>query len=296
MSSSPGSTVLLGAGFPSGLVGSDRGAARAYLQAIESAGFGYLSVSDHVVGADRASHPGWPGPFDLSRSSTEPAVLLGYLSALTGLELTSGIVVLPTRPAALVAKQAAEIDRLTGGRFRLGVGLGWSPVDFEAMGADMATRGDRFEEQIDVMRRLWTEPVVTFSGRFHTLDGAGINPRPVQQPIPIAIATTDAPRALARVGRIGDGWIPAIPVGGELDAAKAIVDQAARDAGRDPSRIELEGSVAVRPTEPDAMLTELDAWTASGARRVLLSTTGLAGDLDAHIAALTEAAAAVRGR
>ena len=187
--------VLLGAGVPHALIGPDRGAARAYLDALEAAGYGYLSVSDHVVGADRASHPEWSGPYDLGRRSAEPAVLLGYLSALTGLELASGVVVLPTRPAALVAKQAAEIDRLTDGRFTLGVGLGWSPVDFEATGADMTTRGARFEEQIEVMRRLWTEPVVTFAGRFHTITGAGINPRPVQQPIPVSIATTDSPRA-----------------------------------------------------------------------------------------------------
>lgn len=284
--------VLLGAGFPHALIGSDRGAARAYLDALEASGYGYLSVSDHVVGADRASHPEWSGPYDLGRRSAEPAVLLGYLSALTGLELASGVVVLPTQPAALVAKQAAEIDRLTDGRFTLGVGLGWSPVDFEAMGADMTTRGARFEEQIEVMRRLWTEPMVTFAGRFHTITGAGINPRPVQQPIPVSIATTDSPRA----GRIGDGWIPAISVGPELDAARAIVDQAARDAGRDPASVRLEGSVAVRPEALDAMVTELDAWRAAGARRVLLSTAELAGDLDAHIAALTGAARAIRGR
>jgi probable F420-dependent oxidoreductase len=295
--------VQLGAGFPRELVGSDRGAARAYLDAIAAAGVGYLSVSDHVIGADRASHPGWPGPYDLERPSTEPAVLLGYLSALTDLDLVSGIVVLPTRPAALVAKQAAEIDQLTDGRFTLGVGLGWSPVDFEAMGSDMHTRGARFEEQIEVMRRLWTEPVVTFAGRFHTITGAGINPLPIQRPIPVCIATTDAAPALRRVGRIGDGWIPAIPVGPALDAAKAIVDRAARDAGRDPAGIRLEGSVTVRPETPEAMLTELDhmlteldAWRAAGARRVLLSTAEPGGDLDAQIAAITRAARAVRDR
>ncbi len=294
--SDPTAAVQLGAGFPRELVGSDRGAARAYLDAIAAAGVGYLSVSDHVIGADPACHPGWPGPYDLGRPSSEPTVLLGYLSALTDLELASGIVVLPTRPAALVAKQAAEIDALTGGRFTLGVGLGWSPVDFEAMGADMHTRGARFEEQIEVMRRLWTEPVVTFAGRFHTVTGAGINPRPVQQPIPVAIATTDAPAALRRAGRIGDGWIPAIPVGPGLDAAKAIVDRAARDAGRDPGSIRLEGSIALRPQGRDHVLTELDAWRAAGARRVLLSTTELDGGLDAHVEAITGAARAVRGR
>ena len=132
------------------------------------------------------------------------------------------------------------------------------------------------------MRRLWTEPVVTFVGRFHTITGAGINPLPVQRPIPVRIATTDATPALRRVGRIGEGWTPAISVGPALDAAKAIVDRAARNAGRDPTGIRLEGSVAVRPEAPDSMppeldhmLTELDAWRAAGARRVLLSTADL---------------------
>ncbi len=290
--SEPSTAPILGAGYPHDLVGSDRGAARAFLQGLETAGFGYISVSDHVIGADRASHPGWPGPYDLSRSASEPAVLLGYLAALTDLELVSGIVVLPTRPAALVAKQAAEISRLSRGRFRLGVGLGWSPVDFEAMGADMATRGARLEEQIEVMRRLWTEPVVTFAGRFHTVTGAGINPRPAR-PIPIAIATTDAPRALRRAGRIGDGWLPAIPVGPELDAAKAIVDRAARDAGRDPALVELDGSAALQ-ADLDALRAEFDAWVAVGARRVLLSAA-THDSLDAHVAALARAAGAVRG-
>ena len=161
-------------------------AIRAYAQAAEELGFTHLTSYDHVLGADPAGHPGFSGPYTAESMFHEPFVLYGYLAAVAPkLELVTGIIILPQRQTVLVAKQAAEVDILTGGRFRLGVGQGWNAVEYEALGMDWDTRGRRMEEQIELLRRLWQEPVLSFEGRFHTITAAGINPLPVQRPIPI---------------------------------------------------------------------------------------------------------------
>src|SRR5262249_16673580 len=156
-----------------------------FMEAAEAAGFEHVVVYDHVVGADRATRPDWPGPYDLHSSFHEPFVLYGYLAARTRMELVTGVIILPQRQTVLVAKQAAEVDVLTGGNFRLGVGIGWNPVEFEALDLDFRNRATRYEEQIEVLRLLWTQHSVTFKGRYHTIDHAGLLPRPLQQPIPI---------------------------------------------------------------------------------------------------------------
>jgi len=262
--------MKLGVVFPHDVVLDDTVALRAFLDAVVASGFAYVIVSDHVIAADPAVHTDWPGPYDLTRATLEPAVALGFLAAWGELELASGIIVLPTRSAALVAKQAATLDRLTEGRFRLGVGLGWSPVEFEAMGAPWPERGARAEEQIEVMRRLWTEQSVTFEGRFHQLHGGGLNPRP-HASIPVWVATTDARPALERVGRVGNGWMPAITPGPELDRARDIVFSAAEAAGRDPVHIGLEGTVHVVDDDVDRAIEGLERWRAAGATHVAFS-------------------------
>src|SRR6185436_13789954 len=139
----------------------------------------------------------------------EPMVLFGFLAGVTAhLQLTTGILILPQRQTALVAKQAAEIDVLSNGRLRLGVGLGWNHVEYEALGMDFRTRGRRVEEQVEVLRKLWTEPLVTYRGTGHVIDNAGLNPMPVQRPIPIWFGGSAEP-ALKRAARLGDGWMPA---------------------------------------------------------------------------------------
>nr|MDT0525376.1 TIGR03619 family F420-dependent LLM class oxidoreductase [Streptomyces sp. DSM 41633] len=147
---------------------------------------------DHVVGADPAVHRDWAGPYDLYTTFHEPMVMFGYLAAVTSLELVTGVIILPQRQAVLVAKQAAEVDLLTGGRLRLGVGLGWNAVEYEALGEDFGNRGKRSEEQVELMRRLWTESSVTFEGRFHQVTGAGLAPLPVQRPIPVWFGAASA--------------------------------------------------------------------------------------------------------
>src|SRR5581483_8147969 len=144
----------------------------------------------------------------------EILVFFGYAAAVVpGLELVTDIVIAPQRQTALLAKQAAEIDLLTGGRFRLGLGIGWNDVEYEALGMDFRDRGKRFEEQIELLRRFWTEPVFDFQGRWHTVTAAGINPLPVQRPIPIWIGASAEP-ALRRAARIGDGLFPQRPLEG----------------------------------------------------------------------------------
>jgi probable F420-dependent oxidoreductase len=175
----------------------------------------------------------------------------------------------------LVAKQAAQVDLLAGGRFRLGVGVGWSPVEYEALGEDFHTRGARYEEQVEVLRLLWTQDVVDFRGRWHTIDRAGILPRPVQRPIPIWMGTRNSELVLRRVGRLADGWISNLRVGAGFEEALAIVRSGAEEAGRDPQGVGIQGVVDV-PSEPDlrSVRAQLDALASLGATHASLLTMG----------------------
>ena len=165
--------MRIGVVFPSTEIGADAGAVRAYGEHVEGLGFAHLLTYDHVVGADPAVHAGWDGVYDLHDTFHEPLVTFGYLAAVTtALELVTGVVILPQRQAVLVAKQAAEVDLLSGGRLRLGVGLGWNAVEYEALGEDFSNRGKRSEEQVELMRKLWTEQSVTYHGTFHRVTGA----------------------------------------------------------------------------------------------------------------------------
>jgi len=214
--------MRIGVVFPQTELGGDAGAVRAYVQRAEELGFTHVLAYDHVVGADPAVHAGWDGPYDVRTTFHEPMVLYGYLAAVTSMELVTGIVILPQRQTVLAAKQAAEVDLLTGGKFRLGVGIGWNRVEYEALGQDFSTRGKRLEEQITLLRRLWTEQTVTFSGTFDRITGAGLAPLPVQRPIPVWIGA-QSPRALRRAGRLADGWFPQMAPGPQLDEARRIV-------------------------------------------------------------------------
>src|SRR4029453_6781716 len=179
--------MRIGVVFPQTELGGDVGAVRAYGEGVAGLGYTHLLAYDHVVGADPAVHQGWAGPYDVTTTFHEPFVMFGYLAGLIDIELVTGIIILPQRQTALVAKQAAEVDLLTGGRFRLGVGLGWNHVEYEALGQRFDQRGRRLSEQIGLLRRLWTEPSVTHAGEFDTVTAAGLAPLPVQRPIPVWI-------------------------------------------------------------------------------------------------------------
>ncbi len=220
----------------------------------------------------------------------EPFTLFGYLAALTPLELVTGVIILPQRQTALVAKQAAQVDLLTGGRFRLGVGIGWNPVEYEALGQDFSHRGRRVGEQVRLMRRLWTEPSVTFKGRYDRVVGAGLAPLPVQRPIPVWFGASSTP-AYRRTGRLADGWFPQMSPGPDLEAAKHIVRQAAAAAGRDPDSLGMEGRVSLYLAGADGIPSEVDGWRRAGASHVTINTMGAGlGGVDRHIAVLSEIA------
>jgi probable F420-dependent oxidoreductase len=243
-----------------------------------------------VVGADPSVHVGWSGPYDVDTTFHEPLVMFGYLAAVTTtLELVTGVIILPQRQAVLVAKQAAEVDLLSEGRLRLGVGLGWNAVEYEALGEDFTNRGRRLTEQVEVMRRLWTERAVTFSGKHHRLTGAGLAPLPVQRPIPVWIGASSRP-ALERAGRVADGWFPMMGPGPQLDEARDIVARSAAAAGRDPSALGMEGRVNWRGDRRQ-VADDLARWAAVGATHVSVNTMG-AGlrSVDEHLAALTAVA------
>ncbi len=248
---------------------------------------------DHVLGADRAVHRGWDRPYDSATTFHEPLVMFGFLAALTSLELVTGIIILPQRQTALVAKQAAEVDLLSGGRLRLGVGLGWNYVEYEALGQDFATRGRRIEEQVALMRRLWTEPSLSHAGTFDRITGAGIAPLPVQRPIPVWFGAQSAP-AYRRAGRLADGWFPQVQPGPELDQARAVVSQAATEAGRDPATLGMEGRITWRG-DAGELAGQAARWQDAGASHVSINTMGAGlATLDDHLAALAEAARALR--
>jgi probable F420-dependent oxidoreductase len=285
--------MRIGVVFPQTEIGADAGAVRAYAERVEQLGFGHVLAYDHVLGADPAAHAPWHGPYDLHTTFHEPMVLFGYLAALTSLELVTGIIILPQRQTVLVAKQAAEVDLLSGGRFRLGVGLGWNAVEYEALGQDFTRRGRRIEEQVALMRQLWTTPSVTFAGEFDRVTGAGLAPLPVQRPIPVWFGA-QSPQAYQRVGRLADGWFPQVPPGPRLEEARAIVAEAARQAGRDPAAIGIEGRVSWTGEGAAKLIDHVGRWRDAGATHVSVNTmrAGL-GSVDQHLTVLAEAAAAL---
>ncbi|HWE60946.1 MAG TPA: LLM class F420-dependent oxidoreductase [Chloroflexota bacterium] len=263
--------MKIGVIFPQLEITEDPIAVREYAQAAEAIGYRHLVTYDHVVGADTTSRPNWRGPYTVHSLFHEPLVLFGYLAGLTQrIEFVTGVLILPQRQTVLVAKQAAEVDVLSHGRFRLGVGVGWNEVEYQALNENFANRGRRSEEQIAVLRALFTQESVTFHGRWHHIEAAGIKPLPVQRPIPIWIGGgSDA--TLERVGRIGDGWFPQQSpeeVRPRLEQVRAH----ARAAGRDPAAIGIEGRLSLSSVPPDRWLPTVQAWQALGATHLDFNT------------------------
>ncbi len=285
--------MQIGVVFPQTELGGSVDDAREYAIRVEQLGFAHLLAYDHVVGADPEVHKPWNGPYDIDTTFHEPFVLFGYLAAVISIELVTGIIILPQRQTALVAKQAVEVDLLTKGNFRLGVGLGWNAVEYEALGKDFTNRGARMEEQIDLLRRFFTERRVTFDGRFERVTAAGVAPPPVQRPIPIWIGGA-SPRAYQRIGRVADGWFPQVPPGRHLDEARAIVEQSAHDADRDPSTLGMEGRVSWTDAGLEKLLDQVGYWRDAGATHLSINTmsAGL-GSVGAHVDTLATIAAAL---
>ncbi len=251
--------MKLGAAFGNINMGIDWPVIRALVTELEGAGFDGISTNDHVVGG----HPDRAEGQKVHTFTTgvhEPLVFLSFIAAVTErVELTTGVLLLPQRQTTLAAKQCAELDLLSGGRLRLGVGVGRNWMEYEALNEDFTTRGRRIEEQVEVLRRYWTEELVTYDGRWHQLDRIGINPLPIQRPIPIWMGSFHSfvnEKVLERIGRLADGWLPQFPpeaLGPVLDRVRGY----AADAGRDPDDLGIECAIRTRPDDDPATWVDL---------------------------------------
>ena len=284
--------LQVGVVFPQTEITADPKAVEAYAVAVEEMGFDYILAFDHVLGADTTNRPDWkplrggPPAYTLHSMFHEPFVLFGYLAHVTKrVELVTGVIILAQRQAVLVAKQAAEVDVLSGGRMRLGIGTGWNHFEYDALDMNWRDRGKRSEEQVEVMRELWTKETVSYKGKWHTIPEMGLNPMPVQRPIPVWFGGRSDP-LLDRVGRIGDGWFPNM---GPKQVAEGMkkVRAAAERAGRNPNSIGLETSEAIINQSPEEAAGRGQLWKEIGLTHLALNTmgAGLEG-VDAHLDAL----------
>ena len=270
--------MKIGVVFPQTEIGSDPAAIRDYAQAVEALGYTHILAFDSVVGANPDRPGGWDSPYTYQHAFHEPFALFAFCAAVTRrIELVTGVLILPQRQTTLVAKQAAEVDVLSGGRLRLGIGVGWNPVEFEALGEHIHDRGKRVEEQLEVMRLLWTRELVTYEGRWHRVPDAGINPPPVQRPIPVWMGG-ESEAVHRRAARLADGWIT-LQTFRPGPAAQQTVDRLhglVREAGRDPGTFGIEGRVALAHLPPEAWAKEMAAWRAMrGITHLCVNTMGL---------------------
>ena len=274
--------MKIGAVFPQTEIGPDPRGIRTYVAAVEAAGFDHIASYEHVLGAVRRD--GLNGPYGIEDQFHEVMVLFGFIAAIsTRIELATEVLVLPQRQTALVAKQAAEIDILSGGRLRLGVGLGWNWVEYEALGADFRTRGRRIEEQVELMRRLWTEREVTFVSEEHTVTAAGLVPFPGRR-IPIWLGTT-ADVGLRRAARIADGWQSEVGYGPDAEAKVQRLRHYLVEEGRDASTFGIAAEVG--PGEEGVQ--EARAWQTLGATHISVTTMGVGlATVDDHVASLID--------
>lgn len=288
--------MRIGAVLPHNEIGTDPGAIKAYLQGLEAQGITHLLIYDHVLGADPDRPGGFQGPYDKDVAFHEPFTFLSFAAAVTDtMELTTAVLILPQRQTALVAKQAAEVAVLSGNRLRLGVGTGWNTVEYEALNEDFTTRGRRQAEQIEVLRRLWSEDSVDYAGRFHTVPKASILPRPTR-PIPIWFGGS-APAALKRCAELGDGWIP-LGTPNESSAERLATIRAHREAaGRSMDGFVVQAQAQYRGGDPERWRTHAERWRDLGATHLAVATH-YAGptDVDGHLARVREYQDAVTGR
>jgi probable F420-dependent oxidoreductase len=278
--------MRIGVVFPQTEIGTDAAVIREYSQAAEQLSYQHILAYDHVLGANPASRPDWRPPYTYQSTFHEPFVLFGYLAGLTKtIEFVTGVLILPQRQTALVAKQAAALDLLSGGRLRLGIGIGWNPFEYEALSEDFSNRGRRSEEQVELLRRLWTQELVNFDGRWHKISDAGINPLPMQRPIPIWFGGGHD-RVLRRLARLGDGWFPQLSPE-RCRAAIEKISTYAREAGRDPKTIGIEGRVTISAEWVETWHEQIQAWKEVGATHLSVNTMNAAlSNPAAHIDAI----------
>jgi len=289
-----GKRFRIGAVFPQLDVPANPLAIRDYVQAVEAMGIDHVVIYDHVVGADTTNRPAWNKPYSLTSQFQEPLVLMAYLAGLTTtLEFMTGVLVLPQRQTTLVAKQAACVDIFLEGRLRLAVGTGWNDIEYEALGADFAVRGKMLDEQMDLLRRFWTEESITYRGQFHTVTEAGLCPMPRQRPIPLWVGGYTPP-AMRRAATLGDGWLPVLPADKAVSELARFRDMVAA-AGRDPGAVGVENMIFAGNTmggpikDAGTVAAEVAAWRDAGADGIGIHTMGAGlGGPDGHLAFLRQ--------
>lgn len=266
--------MQIGVIYPQTEYGNDPVAIREYAQNAEALGYSHIVAYDHVLGANPDRPGGWTGPYTYQTPFHEVFTLFSFMAAVTNrIGLATGILILPQRETALVAKQAATVDILSGGRFRLGVGVGWNEVEYIALNQNFKTRGKRMEEQVPLLRRLWNEPLITYQSESHHIPDAGIEPRP-SRTIPIWFGG-HADVVLKRVATIGDGWFPNYRSAADAEASLAAIDAYAAEAGRNRADIGIEARATYGKGDPERWHRHIEEWRTAGASHITLNTMGL---------------------
>jgi len=283
-----------GAVFPHNEIGTDPGAIRDYAQGAEALGATHLLIYDHVMGADPNRPGGWKGAYDKDVAFHEPLTTFAFIAAVTEkIDLITTILILPQRQTVLVAKQAAEVALLSSNRLRLGVGTGWNKIEYEALDVAFSQRGERQEEQVELLRKLWTEDSLTYSGKYHTVSAASINPRP-SQPIPIWFGGS-APALLERCGRLGDGWIPLM---GANDAARQCIETIRshrQAAGRSMAGFGIQAQAQYAGGTPERWASHAAKWRDLGATHLAIATHNAGKtSVEGHLGRIEEYLSVVR--
>jgi probable F420-dependent oxidoreductase len=288
------SQMNIGLVFPQTEFGSDPMAIRDYAQTAEALGYSHILAYEHVLGANPQRPGGWRGVYSHKDPFHDPFVLFSYMAAVTQrLSFATGILILPQRATVIVAKQAATLDLLSGGRLRLGVGLGWNKTEYIALDQDFHTRGRRIEEQIQLLRQLWTNELVTFDGRWHTIPDLGLNPLPLQRPIPIWIGGY-ADAVLRRIAKMGDGWMPGHRFAAKAQADLDKLDRYLAENGRSRVDIGIEPRISYDDSPPDQWPQLIADWRAAGATHLSLNTMRQGFDTDGHMQAIRTFAKAIQ--
>jgi probable F420-dependent oxidoreductase len=282
-------SMKIGVVFPQTEIGDDPGAIRAYAQATEELGYAHIVSYEHVLGANPSRPGGLKGPYSHLDKFYEPFVLYGFLAAVTeSIELATCILILPQRQTALVAKQAATLDVLSNGRLRLGIGIGWNDVEYVALNQDFHTRGKRVEDQVNLLRKLWTEPLITYQSEWHSIPDAGINPLPIQRPIPIWFGG-HAEKVLKRVATIGDGWMPNYRQAADAQNSIAKLGEYLDKAGRSWRDIGIEPRIAYGKGEIERWAKCTEEWRLAGATHLSVNTMNAGLDTtEQHIQAIEQ--------
>ncbi len=283
-----------GAVFPHNEIGTDPGAIRDYAQGAEALGATHLLIYDHVMGADPNRPGGWKGAYDKDVAFHEPLTTFAFIAAVTEkIDLITTILILPQRQTVLVAKQAAEVALLSSNRLRLGIGTGWNKIEYEALDVAFSQRGERQEEQVELLRKLWTEDSLTYSGKYHTISAASINPRP-SQPIPIWFGGS-APALLARCGRLGDGWIPLM---GANDAARQCIETIRshrQAAGLSMEGFGIQAQAQYAGGTPERWASHAAKWRDLGATHLAIATHNAGKtSVEGHLGRIEEYLSVVR--